>query len=193
MSADLPTATILPPSTAIAASRMMRRLGSMVISHAMSAMTRSTDCTGAPRSGTAGVSPARRERDAGGTPAVPGTLFILPHISEFVRDLQFDQHIFIGGIFAQHRAVADALGDEQHVAGMHDLDAHFGFPLQRALDAENDLVGIDVAMPEAHIVLAALGDVDLDPVRGVEPQRRAVRFDDIGGAEFLGEDVDHPK
>src|SRR5215475_1345390 len=45
-SADLPTATILPPSIAIAASRMTRRPGSIVISQAMLAMMRSTNCTG---------------------------------------------------------------------------------------------------------------------------------------------------
>src|ERR1700737_2766474 len=159
MSADFPTATILPPSTAMAAPRMTRRVGS-------------TDCTFPP--------PFRRHSGAGAsrnpestlpyftsgfrvrrcaTPRNDGSL-ILPHVRQLIGDLQLDQHVLVGRILAQHGAVADALGDQQHVARMHDLDAHLGFPFERALDAEDDLVGVDVAMPEAHVVLAPLGDVD---------------------------------
>src|SRR5271163_2788817 len=101
MSADLPTATILPPSTTIAASRMTRRLASMVISQAMSAMTRSTDCTGAPysfslpdfgraRVGLLHLAPCRRTDP---TPTLPGVgegaeLLILPDVGQLVGDLQ---------------------------------------------------------------------------------------------------------
>ena len=63
-------------------------------------------------------------------------LLVFADIGEFIGDLQFDENVIVGRVFAQHGAVADALGDEQHVAGMHDLDAHLGLPLQRALDAE---------------------------------------------------------
>ncbi len=94
-------------------------------------------------------------------------------------------------VFAEHRAMRDALRDEQHVARMHDPHAHLCFPLERALDAEDDLVRVDVAMPEAHIVLAPLRDVDLHAVRGVQAQRRAVRLVDIAGRELLREDIDH--
>src|SRR6516165_3625313 len=89
--------------------------------------------------------------------------------------------------------MADAFGDEQHVAGVHDLDTHLGLPFQRALDAEDDLVRVDVAVPEPHVVLAALGDIDLDALGGIEAQRRAVRLVDIAGAELLGKHVDHAK
>src|ERR1700724_3228637 len=136
MSMDFPTATILPQSTAMAASRMTRRLGSTVISHAMSEMTRSTDCTGTPifrRHSGAGVSRNpesplpyftsgfRVRRCA--TPRNDGSL-VLPHVRQLIGDLQLDQHVLVGRILAQHGAVADALGDQQHVARMHDLDAH---------------------------------------------------------------------
>src|SRR5262245_49595148 len=121
MSADLPTPTILPASTTIAASRMTRRLASMVISQAMSAMTRSTGCTGAPDR------PLFRLRGE-------SRIAALPHISQIVGDLELDENVLVGGILAQHGAVADALGDDQHVAGMHDLDAHLGLPFERALD-----------------------------------------------------------
>jgi len=45
IAADLPTATILPACTATAASRMMRRCGSTVMSQPISAISKSTDCT----------------------------------------------------------------------------------------------------------------------------------------------------
>ena len=45
ISGDLPTATILPSFTAIAASRMMRRSASTVISQSMSVISRSIACT----------------------------------------------------------------------------------------------------------------------------------------------------
>src|SRR5262245_14322330 len=186
----------------------MRRCASIVISQSISAMTRSMDCT--LRSDTQLRFPLPSPRTRGvifqsrwlWVPAYAGTtvtlwadhpewLLILPHIGQVVGDLELDQHVLVGGILAQHGAVADALRDDQHVAGMHDLDAHLGFPLQRALDAEDDLMGVDIAMPETHVVLAALGNVHLHAVGGVEPQRRAVRLVDIGGRERLGKDVDH--
>ncbi len=48
-------------------------------------------------------------------------------------------------------------------------------------------------MPEAHVVLATLGNVDLDAVGIVQAQRGAVGLVDVRGAELLGEDVDHPE
>src|SRR5215475_3799443 len=207
-SADLSIATILPLSTAMAASRTMRRCASIVISQSISAMTRSTDCT--LRSDTQLRAPLSSPRTRGvifqsrrlWVPAYAGTtiaqwadhpewLLILPHIGQVVGDLELDEYVLVGRVLAQHGAVADTLGYEQHVAGVHDLDAHLGFPLQRALDAEDDLVGVDIAMPETHVVLAALGDVHLHAVGSVEPQRRAVRLVEIGGRERLGKDIDH--
>src|SRR5262245_20139020 len=206
--ADLSIATILPLSTAMAASRTMRRCASIVISQSISAMTRSTDCTlrsdtqlRAPLSIPANARSHIPEPVVMG-PAYAGTtvtpmgdhpewLLILPHVGQVVGDLKLDEYVLVGRVLAQHGAVADALGDEQHIAGVHDLDAHLGFPLQRALDAEDDLVGVDIAMPETHVVLAALGDVHLDAVGGVEPQRRAVRLVEIAGRERLGKDIDH--
>jgi hypothetical protein len=41
-------------------------------------------------------------------------------------------------------------------------------------------------MPESHIVLAPLGDIDLDTIVCVKPERGAVSLVDIGGAEFVG-------
>ena len=52
-------------------------------------------------------------------------------------------------------------------------------------------MGVDVAVPEAHVMLAALGDVDLDAIGGIEPQRRAVGLVDVARAELLGKHVDH--
>src|ERR1700730_16773407 len=108
MSADLPTAMILPPATTIAASRMTRRLASMVISQGMSAMTRSTDCTGSP-DGFAFFPLPDFGEDQGGvclikrralekTPPLPEVgqgegLLALPDIGEFIRDLELDEHV----------------------------------------------------------------------------------------------------
>jgi hypothetical protein len=54
-------------------------------------------------------------------------------------------------------------------------------------------MGVDVAMPESHVVFASLGDVDLDTSGGVEPQWRTIGLVDVGGAEFLVENIKHPE
>src|SRR6478752_5859068 len=184
ISAALSMATILPWSTATDASRMTRRWVSIVISQSISAMSRSTDCTldsvtppVPPRHAREGGYPVFTE-PAARSVTVPECivrclldcplsramtserLLVLSDIGEVVGDLELDQHILVGRVLAQHGAVSDPLGDEQHVAGMHDLHAHLGLPLQRALDAEDDLVRVDVAMPEAHVVLSALSRFD---------------------------------
>src|SRR5262245_50631929 len=201
-SVDFSMATILPLSTAMAASRTMRRCASIVISQSISAMTRSTDCTldselvlsstrtRRPISQSRWLWARLRGDDSHPLGRYPKWLLIFSHVGQIVVDLELDEHVLVGRVLAQHGAVADALGNEQHVAGIHDLDAHLGLPLQRALDAEDDLVSVDIAMPEAHVVLAALGHVHLHAVGGVEPQRRAVRLVEIAGRELLGKDVD---
>src|SRR6476661_1823585 len=215
ISAALSMATILPWSIATDASRMTRRWVSIVISQSISAMSRSTDCT--LDSVTPPVPPCHARE--GGHPVftepaarnmtVPEyvvrclqdcplsramtseRLLVLSDIGEVVGDLELDQHILVGRVLAQHGAVPDPLGDEQHVAGMHDLHAHLGLPLQRALDAEDDFVGVDIAMPKTHVVLAAFGDIDLNTVGGIEPQRRAVRLVEIRRREGVGKNIDH--
>src|SRR5215472_16936641 len=126
---------------------MMRRSESTLISQSMSLMRRSTVLTWC----------SSRRLPPGFT-----------DIGEVVGDLELDQHVVVARILAQHGAMPDTLGDEQHVAGMHDLHAHLSLPFQRPLHAEDDLVGIDVAVPEAHVMLAALGDVDLDAIGGIK-------------------------
>src|SRR4051795_2391933 len=217
ISATLSMATILPWSTATDASRMTRRWVSIVINQSISAMSRSTDCTldsvtppVPPRHAREGGHPVSTE-PAACSVTVPECivrclldcplsramtserLLVLSDIGEVVGDLELDQHILVGRVLAQHGAVSDPLGDEQHVAGMHDLHAHLGLPLQRALDAEDDLVGVDVPMPEAHVVLAPLADIHLHLVGGVETERRAIGLVDVRRRKLLVENIEHPE
>src|ERR1700726_685202 len=87
--------------------------------------------------------------------------------------------------------MGDTFGDEQHVTRAHRPGTHFGFPSQSTLDADDDLMSINIPVPKRHVLLAPLGEVDLETFRGINSQRGAVRFVHVTRPELAVENIEY--
>ena len=106
-------------------------------------------------------------------------------VFQLFENLELDENVVIGRFRRQHGTVSNAAWDHHHVTFFENRCSHFGFPFQGTLDTEDDFMGVDVAMPERHVVLAALGDVDPQMGALEHRQRGAVALINVRGREFL--------